>query len=618
MLKILKTIGKVIRSFWHAVTTLRQIVFNLFFLLLVFFLAVLLVSSLVKSVPQKVALTLAPAGKIVEQSAEPLLIDRVLDVSTGTETVLRDLIDTIDHARTDNNISALVLELENLGSVGISQLQEIGAALTRFKESGKTVIASGNGFNQQQYFLAAHADKLYLHPMGQVWLSGFGVYRQYIKHALDKLQVDFHVFRKGTYKSALEPLLRNDMSTADRESNSAWLTTLWDTYTSEVATQRSIPTNLIDDYINNIDINLKAVDGDAARMALNFGLVDDLKSRDEVRRELIELVGEEEDGINYRSVSFEKYAEISLPKMRRIRPGQGHVAVIVAEGIIMDGKQPAGRIGGESISELIRQVREDEQVKTVVLRINSGGGSAMASEIIRRELELTRMIGKPVVVSMSSIAASGAYWISVAADEIWASPTTITGSIGIFAALPTINRSLDAIGITTDGVGTTRLSGAFDITRPLNPLLSNALELGISRGYQRFIDRVATGRHMSFDNVEKIAQGRVWAAPTALDLGLIDKLGGLADAVRSAAQMAKLDLYNVVYVEKPVSPTERLHRRIKRMVINITAEGIPPIAISGIRSFLSGRDKQRIDRLFPFNDPGHVYALCVSCVAFGN
>ena len=618
MIKILRTIGRVIRSSWHAVTTIRQIVFNLVFLSLIFLFMVVLISSWVKRVPKEVALSIAPTGKIVEQSTEPLLVDRLFDGSTGVETVLSDFIDTIDYARIDKNIIALVLDLENLDNVGISQLQEIGAALTRFKISGKTIIASGTSFNQQQYYLAAHADKLYLHPMGQIWLSGFGVYRKYIKRALDKLQVDFHVFREGTYKAALEPFIRNDMSAADREANTAWLTNLWDTYTSEIATLRGIPADLVNNYINNIDINLKAVDGDAARMALNFGLVDGLKTRDEVQNELIQLVGEEENAGSYRNVSFENYAEIALPRIRRIRPEQNHVAVIVAEGIILDGTQPAGRIGADSISTLIRQVRADEQVKAVVLRINSGGGSAMASEIIRRELELTRIDGKPVVVSMSSIAASGAYWIAVAADEIWANPTTITGSIGIFAALPTFDRSLETIGITTDGVGTTRLSGAFDLTRPLNPLLSEALELGISRGYRRFIERVGTGRQMSSEEVEKVAQGRVWAATAARDLGLIDKLGGLAEAVKSAARLAKLDSYNVVYVEKPVTARERLLRKIRRMVIRPAAESIRRLEISGIPRILSRLHDRERDAIFQLNDPGHVYALCLSCIAFGN
>lgn len=618
MIKIFRTIGKWLRLFWNSVTTLRRFVFNLVFLTLMFLLVVVIVSSFVKSVPKEAALVLSPSGKIVEKTTESLLVDHLFNASPGAEIVLADVIDTIDYARSDENISALVLELENLGPVGISQLQEIGAALARFKDSGKTVVASGTSFNQQQFYLAAHADRLYLHPMGQIWLNGFGVYRQYIKRALDKLQIDFHVFRKGTYKSALEPFIRNDMSEADREANAAWLTSLWDTYTLEIAGLRGIQPDLISDYINNFPSNLKAAEGDAARMALKFGLVDGLKTKDEIQSELIQLVGEDETEGQYKNVRFGEYAQIALSRIRQIRSDQDRVAIIVAEGIIMDGSQPAGRIGSDSMSELIRQARDDAQVKAVVLRINSGGGSAMASEIIRRELELTRLSGKPVVVSMSSIAASGAYWVSVAADEIWANPTTITGSIGIFAALPTFDRSFDTIGITTDGVGTTRLAGALNLTRPLNPLLSEALELGISQGYKRFIDRVVTGRNMSIEEVENAAQGRVWAATAALDLGLIDKLGGLAAAVESAAQLAKLESYNVVYIEKPVSAKERLLRQIKRMVIHFTAEGIRPIDFSGIRKYLPRLPGHEFEALFQLNDPGHIYALCLTCSAYGN
>jgi protease-4 len=617
MKKIFRTIGSLFRLFWKSVTTLREMFFNLIFILLMFLFIVVLVSSFVKSVPKKAALVIAPTGKIVEKTAESLLVDRFFNASKGAETVLADIIDTIDYARNDKNISALVLELEDLGPVGISQLQEIGSALNRFKESGKTVVASGNRFNQQQYYLAAHADRLYLHPMGQIWLSGFGVYRQYIKRALDKLQIDFHVFREGTYKSALEPFVRNDMSAADRESITAWLTNLWDTYSSEVAGLRGISAESINDYINNMADHLKEFDGDAAQMALKFSLVDGLKTKDEIHNELIQLVGEAETEGLYKSVTFGNYAQIALPKTRRVQPDQDRVAIIVAEGIIMDGSQPAGRIGAESMSELIRQARDDEQIKAVVLRINSGGGSAMASEIIRRELELTRLDGKPVVVSMSSVAASGAYWVSVAANEIWANPTTITGSIGIFAALPTFDRSFDAIGITTDGVGTTRLSGAFNLSRPLNPLLSETLSLNISQGYKQFIDRVMTGRHMSVEDVEKVAQGRVWAAKTAHEIGLIDQLGGLSEAVKSAAQLANLDAYNVIYVDKPISAKERILRKIRRMVMQMTDAIFQPVNLSTIRLNLPGLPGRELEALFQLNDPGHLYALCLTCTAFG-
>ena len=617
MMKIIQTIGTVLRSIWRSVTAIRQIVFNLVFLFLMILAIAVLVSGLVKRLPKGAALVLAPGGRVVEQSAEPLLVDRLFDAAPGTEIVLKDIIDTIEYAGGDKNIRALVLELENLGPVGISQLQEIGAALTRFKGSGKTIIASGTSFNQQQYYLAAHADKVYLHPMGQVWLSGFGVYRQYVKRAIDKLQIDLHVFRQGTYKSALDPFTRTDMSEEDRESIALWLTTLWNSYTSEIATLRGLPANRIDDYANNHVKHLNAAEGDAARMALNLGLVDDLKTSDEVETALVQLVGEDENGDGYKNVRFEAYADIVLPRLRRIRLEHGHVAVIVAEGIIMAGNQPAGRIGSESMAVLIRQVRDDEQAKALVIRLNSGGGSAMASEVIRREIELTRLSGKPVVVSMSSIAASGAYWISVAADEIWAKPTTITGSIGIFAALPTFDRALDAIGITTDGVGTTRLTGAFDLTQPLNPVLAEALEINISQGYRRFLERVGTGRGLPVEAVEKAAQGRVWDAAAARDLGLIDRLGGLREVVRRAAELAGMDAYNVVYVEKPATAKEQLLRRIKRLVTALASDGRMPPEIAAMRAFHPGFFLSDIDVVKQLNDPGHVYALCLPCIASG-
>ena len=585
MRTVFRFIGRMLNTFWKGVTLLRRIFLDLLFIALVILVVGFLLSGSNDRFPSGAALVLAPLGKIVEQSTETLLVDRFYGTTTGAETVLRDLIDGIDTARNDPKIKILVLDLEKLEGAGISQLQEIGEALKRFKADGKTIFAFGDSYDQRQYYLAAHADRLYLHPMGQVWLSGLGIYRLYLKNALDKLHVGFHVFRVGTYKSALEPFMRNDMSADDRESNQAWLTVLWEAYTTDVAALRGMPAERIDEYINNLDANLAEEGGDAARLALKSGLVDNLKTRDEVRDDLIRLVGEDENGESYKKVTFDTYISKMLPKSRRPRTESSRVGLIVAEGIIMDGKQPAGRIGGESTAELIRQAREDEKVKAVVLRIDSGGGSAVAAEIIRRELELTRGAGKPVVVSMSSIAASGAYWISVAADEIWALPTTITGSIGIFAALPTFDKTLKVIGISTDGVGTTRLSGAFDLSRPLNPLLADALQLQIERGYERFIERVSQGRNMAPEAVEKVAQGRVWAAQTAKGLGLVDKFGGLEPAVESAARLAKLEKYDLVVIEHPLTARERLVKRLSRLI------GIVVSGVSGRKrsSTLSGR-----------------------------
>jgi protease-4 len=618
MRTILRFIGRMINTFWEGVTVLRRVFLNLLFIALVVLLIGFLLSGSKDRFPSGAALLLAPVGKIVEQSTETLLVDRFYGTTTGAETVLRDLIDGIDTARNDPKIKVLVLDLEKLEGAGISQLQEIGEALKRFKADGKTIFAFGDSYDQRQYYLAAHADRLYLHPMGQVWLSGLGVYRHYFKNALDKLHVGFHVFRVGTYKSALEPFMRNDMSVDDRESNQAWLTVLWEAYTTDVAALRRLPAERIDDYINNLDANLSEEGGDAARLALKSGLVDNLKTRDEVREDLIRLVGEDENGESYKKVKFDTYISTMLPKVRRPRTESSRVGLIVAEGVIMDGKQPAGRIGGESTAELIRQAREDEKVKAVVLRIDSGGGSAVASEIIRRELELTRGAGKPVVVSMSSIAASGAYWISVAADEIWALPTTITGSIGIFAALPTFDKTLKAIGISTDGVGTTRLSGAFDLSRPLNPLLADTLRLQIERGYQRFIERVSQGRNMAPEAVEKIAQGRVWAAQTAKGLGLIDKFGGLEPAVESAAKLAKLEKYDLVVIEQPLTARELLVKRLSRL-IGILVSGASSLREEGVlRTFGSALNDGEIEAVLQAGDPGRAYALCLECLAFSD
>ncbi|MEJ2476464.1 MAG: signal peptide peptidase SppA [Desulfobacterales bacterium] len=615
---VLKSIGRILNTFWKGVTVLRRVFLNLLFIALVVLVIVILLSGIQDRLPSGAALVLAPVGKIVEQSTETLLVDRFYGTTTGAETVLRDLIDGIDAAGNDPKIKILVLDLEKLEGAGISQLQEIGEALKRFKANGKTIFAFGDSFDQRQYYLAAHADQLYLHPMGQVWLGGLGIYRHYFKNALDKLHVDFHVFRVGTYKSALEPFMRNDMSTDDRKSNRAWLNTLWEAYTTDVAALRRLPAERIDDYINNLDGNLAEEGGDAARLALTSGLVDNLKTRDEIRDELIHLVGEDENGESYNKIEFDTYISSMLPKVRRPRTESSRVGLIVAEGIIMNGKQPAGRIGAESTAELIRQAREDEKIKAVVLRINSGGGSAVASEIIRRELELTRGAGKPVVVSMSSIAASGAYWISVAADEIWALPTTITGSIGIFAALPTFDKTLKAIGINTDGVGTTRLSGAFDLSRPLNPLLADALQLQIERGYRRFIEQVSQGRNMTPEAAEKVAQGRVWAAQTAKGLGLIDKFGGLTPAVESAAKLAKLEKYDIVVLKQPLTARERLLKSLSRL-IGILVSGAKSLrAEKVLHSFGSALNDPEIETVLQIGDPGRAYALCLECMAFSD
>ncbi len=614
MANLIKGLGRFIQKTWNLITVFRRVVGNLLFVAFLLLLAGIWLFRGGEPVPHGAALVFAPVGNIVEQTAEPLLMDPFFGKATRREMPLAELIDGLDHAAGDENIKVLLLDLRRLEWTGISKLQEIGAALKRFRNKDKQIVAFGEFFNQQQYYLAAHADRVYLHPMGRVWISGYGVYRKYMLSALEKLLIRLHVFRVGSYKSALEPFFRNDMSAEAKEANTAWLQVLWEAYKNDVAELRGFDPGELDTWINAVDDYLDREGGDAARMALNLGLVDELKTRDEVSEEMIHLVGKDRKAGSYKQISFARYLDTVGPELRRTEPGRGKVGLIVARGIIMDGKQPAGRIGGDTLADLIQRARQDPEIDALVLRVNSGGGSALASEIIRREVELTRSTGKPVVVSMSSVAASGGYWIAVSADEIWALPTTITGSIGIFAALPTFDRSLEALGIHTDGVGTTNLSGAFDLTRPLNPLLAATLQRSIESGYQQFVSRVAEGRRMDTAAVEKVAQGRVWAGKTAHELGLVDALGGLADAVHAAAARANLDQYDVVPIEVTRSARERLLQQLIRRLYHAVADqadtgshqGIVPAAGTLLDPGVMGA----IEML---NDPLQTYALCLVC-----
>jgi protease-4 len=528
------------------------------------------------------------------------------------ETLLKDIIAVIDFAKDDDRIQVMVLDLRNMAGAGISKLQDIGAALERFKSGGKQIIAFGDSFNQQQYLLAAHADRLYLSPMGTILLQGFGLYRKYYKSALDKLKIQFHAFRVGAYKSALEPFLRDSMSDYAKEANLAWLDVLWGDYKRVVSQQRELNSHQLDDYINNFPAHLAKADGDAAVAALNLGLVDELITRDQLRQELIEIVGRDKDGFTFKQIEFNEYLNHIRPALVQDRLTKDKVGIIVASGIILDGEQPTGRIGGDTIADLLMRARNDDQIKAVVVRVDSGGGSATASEVISREVELTRDSGKPVFVSMGSVAASGGYWIAAQADQIWATPTTITGSIGIFGAFPTFEKSLKSLGITSDGVGTTKLSDAFDPSRPLNDRIAQSMNQMIERGYQRFIQRVAEGRNMELEAVEKIAQGRVWAGTTAKDLGLVDQLGNLQDTIRAAAELANLKDYDVTYIEQPLTTREQLIKRLNRIItvaFNFSRPSGHPVqklydtVVDGeIRQFLLTED------------PAGLYAFCLNCI----
>ena len=594
---------------WRVVDVTRRLVFNLLFLFfLMIFLMVLLVGE-EEEVPEGAALVLAPEGEIVEQlSYVPpavLLLREGVEEEVKEETLLRDLIDAIELAREDERIGALVLDLDQLTRAGLSKLQEIGAALERFRESGKPVVASGDFFTQGQYYLAAHASEVYLHPMGGVLLYGYGTYPTYMKSALERLLVRVHAFKVGSYKTALEPFLRDDMSDEAREANLAWLEVLWAAYRKDVTIQRALPEGVVDGYVNDMVEHLDQAEGDVGQMALDLGLVDDLKTRSQVRRRLVELVGAGRDG--FRQIRHDRYLELARPASELASLMRSKVGVVVGRGMIVDGKRRAGHIGGDTLAGLLKRAREDGTIRAVVLRIDSGGGSAFASEVIRQEVLLMREAGKPVVASMSSVAASGGYWMAAPADEIWAAPTTITGSIGIFGAMATFERSLDAIGVHADGVGTTDLAGSFDPRRPLNPLVAGVMQRVVERGYGRFLEIVAEGRGMSMEEVAEVAEGRVWAGETAQRLGLVDGLGGLEEAIAAAAQRAGLEDYDVTYVEREPTPREQLITMLASQARGLFGE----TGYAALKAFdgIVGE----LDIIGLMNDPQGAYAWCLAC-----
>jgi len=600
-----------ISGFWHGLSVCRVVAGNLLFLALIIFLISIFFYDAGKGFPGRAALILSLRGDIVEQKTETMLSNRLFGEAAREETRLQDVIDVIDYAAEDQRVQALVLDLNDLGRAGISKLHDIGEALQRFQAGGKKIYATGDFFDQYRYYLAAYADEINLHPMGDVLITGFGLYRNYFKSALEKLLIQFHVFRVGTYKTALEPFLLDNMSEYAKEANSAWLNVLWDAYKTNVAQLRGLAPESIDEYVNNRSELLNRVGGDTARLALDFGLVDSLKTRDEVREDLIQLVGEDEEEKSFNQIQFDEYLAAIRPKLSPTRSDKSKVGVIVAQGIILDGNQPTGKIGADTLTGLIRRAMQDEDIKAVVLRIDSPGGSALASDIIRRELERTRQNGKPVIVSMGSVAASGGYWIASAADEIWATATTITGSIGIYSAFPTFEKSLDSLGIHNDGVGTTRLADAFDAARPMNPVLANSMEQTIQHSYQRFIELVSEGRKLTQQEVEQVAQGRVWAAKTAMELGLVDAIGNLQDAVRSAADKARLTDYDVLYVEQPLTAREKVINRLNQFLTGVFNRGWIQTAHPLIRFYEDfGTEFKQLTEL---NDPKGIYAYCLIC-----
>ncbi len=608
-------IKSILTGIWHGLDGLRKIL-HLVLLIVIFGVIAWAVTSSTPGVQDRTALVVQPQGRLVEQlSGDP--VQRAIENAQGQqrqETLLWDLVEAIRGAATDNRIRVLVLDLDKMEAAGQPMLEELASAIDKFRASGKPVIAYGTTYGQDPYYLAAQADKVYLDPTGYVMIEGYSRYPLYFKGLLQKLGVDVNVFRVGTFKSAVEIFTRTDMSPADKQQSLSYLDVLWSTYQKAMTGARKLSAGAIGSYVDSLPKTVGAANGDAAKVALKAGLVTALTTRLQLDRQLIGLVGEDKSTGSFNQIAAEDYARI-VDARKKLHGGAGKakIGVIVASGEIQDGKTSAGTIGGDSLSRLIREARLDKDIKAVVLRVDSPGGSVAASEEIYRELEALRAAGKPLVVSMGDLAASGGYYISAPANQIWASPATLTGSIGIFAIVPTIGQTLGKIGVSVDGVGTTPLAGALSITRPLSPEVSELLQSQIDRGYQQFIDRVASGRRETPQQIDAIGQGRVWAGADARRIGLVDRLGMLEDAVKAAAHFAKVMHYQVEFVQPHLSWAEQLFQqaqaRAAGAAVSLFAADAQSLGLAEVAGQLSpvARDLRQLAR---FSVPGHLYSYC--------
>lgn len=543
-------------GFWRGVDATRRTVMNLIFLLFVIVFLWILFAGGAKPLGDQTALVLNLQGELVEQrTGSPR--DALLASVRGedrSEIQLRDVLMVLDSAARDPQIGSVVLLPEQLHGGGLASLHELTQAIDRVKAAGKPVIAYAGNYDQRQYALAAHASEVYLHPMGAVYLKGFGGYRNYYRDALDKLGVTVNVMRVGTYKSYAEPFINNEPSPAAQEADSFLYNALWSGYTADIEKQRKLESGAIMRGIGELPKLLDAVQGDTGKLSLQLKLVDGLKNRDEIRTMMMKRGAPDKEGKNFRQIGFQDYLARIHPKLI----GDG-IGVVVAQGSISDGTAGPGAIGGISTANLIRQAREDDSIKAIVLRVDSPGGSAYGSELIRRELELTRAAGKPVVVSMGNVAASGGYWITMASDEVIADANTVTGSIGVFALLPTAEKVGDKLGIHTGGVTTTWLSDAYNPLRPLDPRFQQVVQGAINHVYAEFTGKAAQARKMTQAQIDAVGQGRVWTGLQARERGLVDRIGSFQDALKSAAQRAKLGGdYRVAWIERDVSRFDRL------------------------------------------------------------
>lgn len=606
-MKMLSYLGAVLRVLWKILTGVRVALGNLLFLLALGLVLAAVLAEKKETVPPGAVLVIDPSGSLVDESvdADPSeaalrLIGR--DVSHPGETRAQDIVEAVRTAATDPAIAAIVIDPDDLQGCDTSKLLVISRALRTFRESGKPVMAYATMYTQGQYLLASPADTIALASLGGVAVTGFGAYQTYFKGLLDKLGVTFHVFRVGDYKSAVEPFIRGTMSDEARDMNRKWLDGLWSAYLDEVARNRALKPEQVNQYAQTVAEGLRGHGGNAARLAVDARLVDQILPRDKFDQLLAERISQDPKALHH--LGFRDYLRL---RHKPEAPSRECIAIIRGRGAIVPGQQPEDMIGSESIAKLLDKARNDSSVVAVVLRLDSPGGSATASEEIHNEIQRTQAAGKPVVVSMGSVAASGAYWIATAANRIVAEPTTLTGSIGIFAAFPSFENAAAQWGVTTDGVGTTPLADLGNPLRPLGTPAADAIQQLLQFGYTTFLDRVAVGRKLSTAQVQALAQGRVFIGREAARHGLVDQLGDLDDAVKAAGSLCGLNDPAARELRRERSPHELLLQGL-----TATRQAVNPDSV--LQSIVSRMESQA-RQLASFADPGHLYARSLECEA---
>ncbi|RZN54814.1 signal peptide peptidase SppA [Escherichia sp. E10V10] len=614
----MRTLWRFIAGFfkwtWRLLNFVREMVLNLFFIFLVLVgvgIWMQVSSSDTKETAGRGALLLDISGVIVDKPDSSQRFSKLSRQLLGAssdrlqENSLFDIVNTIRQAKDDRNITGIVMDLKDFAGGDQPSMQYIGKALKEFRDSGKPVYAIGENYSQGQYYLASFANKIWLSPQGAVDLHGFATNGLYYKSLLDKLKVSTHVFRVGTYKSAVEPFIRDDMSPAAREADSRWIGELWQNYLNTVAANRQISAQQVFPGAQGLLAGLTKTGGDTAKYALDNKLVDALATNAEIEKALTKEFGWSKADKNYRAISYYDYA------LKTPADTGDSIGVVFANGAIMDGEETQGNVGGDTTAAQIRDARLDPKVKAIVLRVNSPGGSVTASEVIRSELAAARAAGKPVVVSMGGMAASGGYWISTPANYIVANPSTLTGSIGIFGVITTVENSLDSIGVHTDGVSTSPLADV-SITKSLPPEVQQMMQLSIENGYKRFITLVADSRNSTPEQIDKIAQGHVWTGQDAKANGLVDSLGDFDDAVAKAAELAKLKQWHLeYYVDEPTffdKVMDNMSGSVRAMLPD-TLQAMLPATLASVASTV----KSESDKLAAFNDPQNRYAFCLTC-----